>query len=98
MTRIREKIIRAIDGADCHSLGFSNRAADAILNILSEPGEEVVKQLGIDIARRAYSEAPAHSWVSHDSRDAHYQWVVRAAIAAFLSDRNYILDSRTEGV
>jgi hypothetical protein len=88
---IRERIARILEPQAWRALGAgdtlayrsrrtsSQRKADAILNILSEPGEEDVER----VARGLYDEDPIamQMFDSEDIRD-----LARAAIKAFLSD------------
>lgn len=69
---MREKIARAVEAADCHSVGFVDRATDAVLAIIKEYGEERVEAMA-----RALCDAPGpRIW----------REVARAAINAFLSE------------
>jgi hypothetical protein len=95
METMRERIARATSAAYGYELtgdlsgpshpkskiGQALSAADAILNILSEPGEEVVDRVADDIHDSLFEGPISPGGIEREL----YRQTARAAIAAFLS-------------
>lgn len=50
---MRERLKRAIERADCHSVGFLDRAVDAVLDELGEPTPGMLEAASVEAQKPA---------------------------------------------